>query len=144
MAIFFYTEHVRLPAKFPKRKLKAWICEIANNHAKTIDHINYIFCTDVQIRELNTEFLKHKYYTDILTFNYSKENNIDGEIYISIDTVKSNAKKFNTNLKEELYRVMIHGILHLCGINDLTVQDKEKMTQEENKALECLRIITDF
>ena len=144
MAIAYYTENTKLPKQFQKRKLTQWIKEIANSKNKKADNITYLFCTDEKILEINRNFLKHDYYTDIITFDYTEDNLLAGDIFISIDTVKSNAAKFNSDYIEELYRVMIHGILHLCGMKDRTEEEKKKITQAENKALEILRKMIEF
>lgn len=138
MAISYQAEEVRMPS-IPKRKTTKWIKEIALSHNKEVGDIAYIFCSDAYILNINKEYLNHDYYTDIITFDYSEEGQIAGDIFISIDTVKSNAEQFNASFDEELYRVIIHGILHLCGINDKTPEEQEIMTQEENNALKRLQ-----
>ena len=136
MPIAYHTENVNLPEKFKKRQANQWIKEIIQNHEKKSGAIVFIFCDDAKILEINRQFLKGDYYTDIITFDYSEGNLLSGDLYISIDTVKSNSEKFQTEFLEELYRVMIHGILHLCGMNDKTEEERTQMTMEENKALE--------
>ena len=138
MPIKFYTDHTILPKQIKKKLISEWINEIIYKKEKKPGKILYIFCSDKQIRKLNRQYLQHDYYTDIITFDYSTMNELSGELYVSLDTVKTNAVKFNTNYMEELYRVLIHGILHLCGINDKTAADQIKMKEEENKAIEIL------
>jgi probable rRNA maturation factor len=118
-----------------KRLIKSWIKDIIQLNKKEVGDINYIFCSDEKILEINKEFLKHDYYTDIISFDYCEENKINGDIFISIDTVKSNSIKYKTEFVEELHRVIIHGVLHFLGFKDKTKADAEKMREAENKAL---------
>lgn len=108
---------------------------MAASHEKKCGDISYIFCNDAKILEVNEEYLQHDYYTDIITFDYTEGNTISGDIFISLDTVASNAEKFAQTLQRELLRVVIHGILHLCGINDKGEGEREIMEQAENEAL---------
>lgn len=143
MAISYYSEDIPLPS-FKKRILNKWIKETATNYSKVIGTITYLFCTDDKILEINNQYLQHDYYTDIITFDYTEENKISGDLVISLDTVKTNAEKFEVDYMNELYRVIIHGILHLCGINDKTSEEQEIMTDAENKALvELKRMLSD-
>ena len=121
--------------KIAKRKVNAWIKEVASKHGYKLGEITYIFCDDQKILEVNREYLKHDYYTDIITFDYTEGKVISGDLFISLDTVKSNSEKFSTSYEEEFYRVVIHGILHLCGINDKGVGEREIMEKHENEAL---------
>jgi len=132
--IAFYSENIALP-KIPKRKIAAWIKIVAQNYGKKIGEIAYIFCNDEKILEINKQYLKHDFFSDIITFDYSEKNKISGDIFISLDTVKSNSQKFNTLYDNELYRVIIHGVLHLCGQNDKTPEDKKVMREKEDEAL---------
>ena len=118
-----------------KRFIKSWIKDIIQQNKKELGDINYIFCSDEKILEINKEFLKHDYYTDIISFDYCEVNKINGDIFISIDTVKSNSIKYKTEFIEELHRVIIHGVLHFLGFKDKTKADAEKMREAENKAL---------
>lgn len=140
MSIVYYSEDVPLPS-LKKRVLNQWIKSIALNYDKRIGNISYLFCSDEKILEVNREYLQHDYYTDIITFDYSEGNIISGDLIISLDTVESNAEKFKADYKDELYRVIIHGILHLCGVNDKTPKDQAIMTEAENCALEALKNI---
>lgn len=143
MAISYYSEDIPLPF-FKKRILNKWIKETATNYSKVIGTITYLFCTDDKILEINNQYLQHDYYTDIITFDYTEGNKISGDLVISLDTVKTNAEKFDVDYLNELYRVIIHGILHLCGINDKTSEEQEIMTDAENKALvELKRLLSD-
>lgn len=134
MAINYYSEGVSVPP-FRRRELTAWIKQVAAAHAKKCGDISYIFCNDEKILEVNEEYLQHDYYTDIITFDYTEGNTLSGDIFISLDTVASNAEKFAQPYQRELLRVVIHGILHLCGINDKGEGEREKMEQAENDAL---------
>ena len=109
---------------------------MAATYGKEIGDIAYIFCNDEKMLETNRQYLGHDYYTDILTFDYSMDNVLNGDILISIDTVRTNAEKFNATFEQELHRVIIHGILHLCGINDKGPGERAIMEAAENEALQ--------
>ncbi len=132
--INFYAENVAVPS-FKKKEIVAWIRKVAAEYGKKIGEIAYVFCDDKRILEVNNEFLKHDYYTDIITFDYTIGDTISGDIFISLDTVRTNAEKFSQTYDKELYRVIIHGILHLCGINDKLPGEREQMESCEDKAL---------
>ena len=134
MAISYYAEEVSFPA-IKKRETSEWIRRVAEKHGKKCGDIAYIFCSDEKILAVNREYLQHDYYTDIITFDYTQGNRISGDIFISIDTVSSNAEEYHTSLDEEIHRIIIHGILHLCGINDKGEGEREVMTANENDAL---------
>ena len=133
--IQYLAEEVELP-EFPKQKISRWIKETASAYGKKTGEIAYLFCSDKRILEVNNQYLKHDYYTDIITFDYSEGPVISGDIFISLDTVQSNAVAFNVSTEEELKRIMIHGILHLCGQDDKTPELRLEMTRKENLALE--------
>ncbi|QIK59618.1 rRNA maturation RNase YbeY [Dysgonomonas sp. HDW5A] len=137
MAIIYQNEGVKAPL-IKKREVTKWIKDVAASYDKKVGDVSYIFCSDEKILEINKAYLQHDYYTDIITFDYTDENIISGDIFISLDTVESNAKEFNTDYLEELHRIIIHGILHLCGINDKGPGEREYMTECENKALSLL------
>jgi len=118
-----------------KTKLKQWIKTITEKEKHTLGTINYIFCTDDELLEINLKHLNHTTYTDIITFDYTENKIIQSDIFISIDRIIENAKKFNVSFENELHRVMIHGILHLCGYKDKTKADAELMRKKENAAL---------
>ena len=101
--------------------------------------IAYIFCNDEKILEVNRQYLQHDYYTDIITFDYDEDDVISGDLFISLDTVRTNAEQVGATYEEELHRVIIHGILHLCGINDKGPGEREIMEENENKALAMLK-----
>lgn len=137
MAISYQVEGVKIPS-IKKRETSNWIKNVAAAYGKKIGEIAYIFCSDEKILEVNNQYLQHDYYTDIITFDYTEDNIISGDIFISTDTVKSNSEQFNTDYQNELHRIIIHGILHLCGINDKGPGEREHMTECENKALAML------
>ena len=137
MAIAFYAEDIKLPA-IKKRAVGNWVKEVAATYGKKVGDISYIFCSDEKILEVNRQYLQHDYYTDIITFDYTEGNRIAGDLFISLDTVRTNAEQFGATYDTELHRVIIHGILHLCGINDKGPGEREIMEQAENKALALL------
>lgn len=120
-------------------KVERWIVEVAKRHGRRTGAITYIFCDDARILEVNKEFLNHDYFTDIITFDDTTGRLIRGDIFISLDTVASNAEAVGTTYDDELMRVIIHGILHLCGINDKGPGEREIMEAHENDALALWR-----
>lgn len=132
--IHFTADSVEMPT-LPTGKIKAWITAVAAVYHKKVGEINYIFCNDARILEVNQAFLGHDYFTDIITFDYSCFPVISGDIFISLDTVKSNAQAFSQNEEEELRRILIHGVLHLTGQADKTPEAHAEMTRKENAAL---------
>lgn len=133
--ITYQTDGTRMP-NIKKRETTSWIRRVADTYGKKVGDVNYIFCNDERILEVNREYLQHDYYTDIITFDYTEGNIISGDLFISLDTVKSNSEQFCTEYDEELHRTIIHGILHLCGINDKGPGEREIMEAAENRALE--------
>ena len=121
-----------------EEQVREWIHRVAEGYGKKVGDISYIFCSDEKILEVNRQFLQHDYYTDIITFDYTSGKKIAGDIFISLDTVRTNAEKFETEYDEELHRTIIHGILHLCGINDKGPGEREVMEANENSALALL------
>jgi len=138
MSIIYQSEEVRFPP-IKRRLISKWIKQTAEEHKKLIRDVSYLFCSDEKILEINNRYLNHDYYTDIITFDYSEGDTISGDIFISLDTVKTNSEKYMTDYIDELYRVIIHGILHLCGINDKNPDEQEYMTQCENRAITNLK-----
>jgi rRNA maturation RNase YbeY len=132
--IHYISEDGSLP-DFPQQEISRWIKKTALEYGKRTGEIAYIFCSDKRILEVNNQYLHHDYYTDIITFDYSEGKFISGELFISIDTVKSNSTEFNVSFDDELRRIMIHGILHLCGQDDKTPELRFEMTEKENAAL---------
>lgn len=135
--IQFLTESVTLP-DFNWDTINVWITEVAKSHNRILGNITYIFCNDDKIINVNRQFLQHDYYTDIITFDYSRGKLISGDIFISLDTVKSNSEQFGYDYNTELLRVIIHGILHLCGIDDKGPGEREIMELHENQALKLI------
>ena len=132
--ISYQTDGIEMPA-IKKRETTEWIKAVAATYNKRIGEIAYIFCSDEKILEVNRQYLQHDYYTDIITFDYCEGNRLSGDLFISLDTVRTNAEQFAGNdYERELYRVIIHGILHLCGINDKGPGEREIMEAAENKA----------
>lgn len=132
--ITYNAEGVKLP-KIGKRDTTRWIKAVAVTHNRKVGEIGYMFVDDEKILEVNNEYLGHDYYTDIITFDYCEGNVLNGDIVISLDTVRTNAEKFGKTYEDELFRVIIHGVLHLCGINDKGPGEREIMEENENKAL---------
>ena len=132
--ISYNVEGVKLPA-IKRRQNSAWVKAVAASYGKKIGEIAYIFVDDKKILDVNQQYLQHDYYTDIITFDYSHADTISGDLFISLDTVRSNAKQIGTSYEQELNRVIIHGILHLCGINDKGPGEREMMEAAEDKAL---------
>ncbi|WP_282036235.1 rRNA maturation RNase YbeY [Saccharicrinis aurantiacus] len=122
--------------------LSSWISKVIDTNDKSIGDISYIFCSDKYILQVNKDYLNHDYYTDIITFNYNEGSIISGDLFISLDTVKSNSQLFNTPFTKELNRVIIHGILHLIGYDDQSDEDQLEMTKQENLSLELLKTIS--
>jgi rRNA maturation RNase YbeY len=136
--IEFLTEDIEFPS-INTGLLENWIKRIIKEHDFNLGSITIIFCSDRYILNTNREFLNHDYYTDIITFDYCENRNISGDLLISLETVRSNSEKFNTDFSDELNRVIIHGILHLIGFDDSTPELKANIRKEEDKALEILQ-----
>ena len=122
-----------------KTKLKLWIKAIVDTEKHVLGNLNYIFCSDDELLEINIKHLNHNTFTDIITFDYTEDKKISSDIFISIDRVVENSKKFDTSFENELHRVMIHGVLHLCGYKDKTKPDAELMRKKENWALNLFK-----
>ena len=135
--ITYLAQQTELPI-FNQLAVNEWIKQVARNHNRVVGPLTYIFCSDDRIIEVNRQFLNHDYFTDIITFDYSSHKRISGDMFISLDTVKSNAELFQRAYSEELMRVVIHGVLHLCGINDKGPGEREIMEAHENDALAIL------
>lgn len=133
----FYSEHIEMPS-IDEGKIVAWMEKVANSFNKSIGDVQYLICTDEKMLEYNNLHLNHDYYTDIITFDYSQNPYISGDIYIGLETVMSNAALLKKPFQEEFYRVLIHGILHLCGLKDKEAKDEIRMREEEDKALSML------
>ena len=132
--ITYNTDGVKMPS-IKKRENTAWVKAVAASYGKRVGEIAYIFMDDEKILEVNRQYLGHDYYTDIITFDYCEGDVISGDLFISLDTVRTNAERVGATYEEELHRVIIHGILHLCGINDKGPGEREIMEAAEDKAL---------
>ena len=135
--ISFFSQEVSLPT-FDQRKITDWIKKTAAFYGKRAGDISYVFCSDDRILEVNRQFLQHDYYTDVITFDYSEADIVSGDIFISVDTVRSNAEQFGQSYERELHRIIIHGVLHLCGQEDKTPETRRVMTEKEELALKTL------
>lgn len=133
--ISYSTENKAFPRQVKRRQVSEWIRRVAQAHGRSVGDVGYLFTDDEKILEVNNQYLGHDYYTDIITFDYDEGDTISGDIVISLDTVRSNAEQLGKDYAEELHRVIIHGILHLCGINDKGPGEREVMEAEEDKAL---------
>ena len=132
--ITYSTENVKMPG-IRRRDTSAWIRRVAATYGKRVGDVGYLFCDDEHILEVNRQYLGHDYYTDIITFDYCEDDQLNGDLVISLDTVRTNAELFHRPYDEELHRVIIHGILHLCGQNDKGPGEREQMEKAENRAL---------
>ena len=137
MAVNFFSEDTDFELK-GKREISQWIKQVASEHQRKIGEINYIFCNDDYLLDLNQEHLQHDTYTDIITFDYSSDGVIEGDIYISVERVAENAQQFQQSFERELKRVMIHGILHLIGFKDKTESDQATMRSHEDRYLNSI------
>lgn len=137
--ITYNTDGVKMP-KIKRRETSSWIKRVVASYGFKTGDIGYMFVDDEKILKVNNEYLGHDYYTDVITFDYDEDGIVSGDIVISLDTVRSNAELFHKDYDEELHRVIIHGILHLCGINDKGPGEREIMEAAENRALELRRI----
>jgi len=133
--ITYNADGVKMP-KIKRKDTTAWIKAVALTYGKKVGEVGYMFVNDEKILEINNEYLGHDYYTDVITFDYDEDDVVNGDIVISLDTVRTNAELFDKAYEDELYRVIIHGILHLCGLNDKGPGEREIMEKAENKALE--------
>ncbi|MCD4835214.1 MAG: rRNA maturation RNase YbeY [Bacteroidales bacterium] len=138
MPIKFFTEDTKFNLR-NKNLIKNWVNSVITSVDKKTGNINFIFTSDKYLLKINKEYLSHKYYTDIITFNYCENEIISGDIFISIETVKNNSSRFNVTIIEELHRVIIHGILHLLGFDDQSDEEKAVMREKENYYLERLK-----
>lgn len=137
MAINFFSEN---NFRFNKKRITSkWLKQVISQYQKIPGEVSFIFCSDDQLLEINKKFLKHFYYTDVITFNYNEGDIISGDIYISIDRIIENAKEFNETFHWELNRVIVHGVLHLLGFNDKEDSERERMHELENKHLKELQ-----
>ena len=140
--ISFDVKNVEMP-QLDYDKVCVWLNEVAAGFDKKIGNLNYLFCDDPEIIRVNRQFLQHDYFTDIITFDYSNQRRVGGDIFISLDTVRSNSEKFGVSYDSELLRVIAHGLFHLCGINDKGEGEREVMEQYENQSLRLWETIKD-
>ena len=131
---FFETEEFLLG----EDKIKKWINTTVKKEDKKLGEINVVFCSDEKLLEINKQYLDHNYFTDIITFDNGFMQKVEGELFISIDRIKDHAKERNISFEKELYRIIIHGVLHLIGYKDKSKTDKEIMTNKENQYLALL------
>ena len=139
--ITYNTENVGMP-DIRRRLTSQWVKQVAQSYGRKVGEVAYVFVDDEEILRVNRQYLQHDYYTDIITFDYCEGNTISGDLFISLDTVRSNAAELGVPYGQELRRVIIHGILHLCGINDKGPGEREIMEAAENKALEAWKKIS--
>ncbi|MBR6550500.1 MAG: rRNA maturation RNase YbeY [Paludibacteraceae bacterium] len=121
-------------------QVERWIRAVAAQYGFSVGDLNYIFCDDAKILEVNREFLQHDYYTDVITFDYTTRTRVNGDIFISLDTIRTNAEEVGASFNHELHRVIIHGLLHLTGQADKTPETKVQMTAKEDAALKKITI----
>ena len=138
--ICFTAEEIEMPA-IDQRRVSGWIRAVAAGYGFSVGELQYIFCSDERELEVNRQFLQHDYYTDVITFDYSTASTISGDIFISLDTVRSNAEEVGVEYIDELHRIIIHGALHLTGQGDKTPETKAEMTRKEEKALTLLQTL---
>lgn len=132
--ISYHVDGVEMP-KLDFGRVERWLAEVAASFDKELRNVSYCFCGDEEILKANREFLGHDYYTDVITFDYSRGNRVSGDILISLDTIRSNAEIVGESYDRELLRVIAHGVLHLCGIDDKAPGEREVMESHENNAL---------
>ena len=132
--ISYLSQEIALPS-LRRRAVSRWLRAVAATYGRTVGNLTYIFCNDEKILEVNREFLHHDYYTDIITFDDTEGTTLHGDIFISLDTVESNSRQFATAYEDELLRVIVHGVLHLCGINDKGPGERQQMERAEDGAL---------
>lgn len=140
MSVDFQNEDVELPS-LEYGILKRWLIEVIQIHQKQAGNILVNFCSDNYILEVNRQFLKHDYFTDIITFNYSSSKKISGDLLISLDTVQTNSALFKTSFQRELLRVIVHGVLHLLGFDDKTPEEQIIMRSKEDY---CLNLLDNY
>lgn len=138
MAITFSNSNSTFSLK-AKTRIKSWISDVVKKEKKAMGNLSYVFTSDEDLLAINKQYLNHNTYTDIITFDYSEGKTISGEIFISVDRVIENSEKIGTTFEDELQRVIIHGVLHLCGHKDKTKIDSDNMRRLEDKALRLLK-----
>ncbi|WP_251621267.1 rRNA maturation RNase YbeY [Odoribacter lunatus] len=139
--VLFYEEGVELPSFFSEYVVNRWLDAIASHYSKEVGAISFIFCSDDYIIDVNRKYLNHDYYTDVITFDYCDNRILSGDVFISLDTVRSNAVLFNVDFESEFHRVICHSILHLIGFKDKTDPDSVLMRKNENICLDLLKTV---
>lgn len=139
--ILFFTEAVEYPVFFSEIRVRQWLDLIAARYSRTIGCLSFIFCSDDYILDLNRKYLSHDYFTDVITFDYCEEDILSGDIFISLDTVRSNSLRFGSAYENEFHRVVCHGLLHLIGYKDKTEADSKTMRLNEDICLELLKTL---
>ena len=139
MPVYFHSEHIDFHLE-AKDKYENWIVHRVEKEKRTLKDLNFIFTTNEYLLDINRKYLNHNYYTDVITFDYTESGAIAGDIYISIDQVRLNARDYDVEFKQELSRVIIHGVLHLLGFNDQSAEEKRRMRTMEDEALEGFEI----
>ncbi|WP_298140700.1 rRNA maturation RNase YbeY [Flavobacterium sp.] len=137
MISFNYETDFELPNE---EQFSSWISKVILSESKKEGDINYVFCDDEYILEINKQYLQHDYYTDIISFDYSVGNELHGDVFVSIDRVRENATDFKTTFEEELKRVIIHGVLHYCGYKDKSIEDEQLMRQKEDEKIKMFHV----
>ena len=134
MAVRYFNDGVSFQPE-GKRKIACWLKQVTAREGKKTGHLNFIFVSEEIILDINKKYLNHHHYTDIITFDHSEGDTVSGEMYISVDTVRANAKAYHVDFRNELLRVMVHGTLHLCGYKDKTVSERREMREKEDQYL---------
>ena len=137
MAIYFHAEKITYQLK-GKREIRKWIGRVIENEGKITGEINIIFSSDAFLLKINNQYLQRNYYTDIITFDYSDDQKVSGDLFISIDRIRENAKSHNVKIINELMRIIVHGVLHMLGYKDDSEEEKKSMTAKENNYLDLL------
>lgn len=138
--MIYFQKETELGFPLDEKRVTRWLQHVAADYGKKIGEIHYVLCDDERILEVNRQFLNHDYYTDVITFDYCVGNTLHGDVFISIDTVRSNAQEVKCGVEQELHRILVHGLLHLCGQGDKTPELRAEMTQKEDKALGMLML----
>ncbi len=138
--IHFQTAGIEMPS-IDRRRVVRWLEAVAVRHGRKMGDINYIFCSDEKILEVNRQYLQHDYYTDSIAFDYTEGQRIAGDLFIGLETVESNARQLDLEFGQELHRVIVHGVLHLCGFKDKSEEDEKQMRLLEQEALQWLEEI---
>ena len=140
MPVYFHSENISFTLK-NKKITKKWISDIILDSGYTVGDINIIFTSNDYLLEINRKYLNHNYYTDVITFSYNTEKLISGDIYVSIEQVTLNSRDLGVSSVDELNRVIIHGVLHLLGMDDNSDKDRDKMRSSEDRALDKLKLL---